>query len=432
MAIKSLRSSSAKISCVFMLLLYLAVVSAHVILRDGNVISVIPDPDEKVFNVLTYGAKPDGTSNIAQNLRKAWREACEHTGKARLLIPAGEFMTSQAHFVGPCRGIRPMVVHVAGTLKPYKYTGTRYPSPEWIQFQHQNGLVILGGGSGTLDGQGHLLWHHNDCKLNHNCTRLPSSIVINKMRNVWIRGLNSVNPMGFHMFISGSKNVRIYKVKLIAPGTSPNTDGIHISSSDNVKVASTTIQTGDDCIGILPGSTRISVRKLSCGPGHGISIGSLGKYEGEEDVIGIRVKNCTLTGTQNGLRIKTYQFKPDVVPIRAAGFSFKNIVMDNVKNPIIINQEYCGSTSHCKGRPSKIRISDIYFSNIMGTSSTEEAITVMCSSAVPCRNVHFHNVTLSGLNGQAATATCSNAKVALSGNQLPPMNCRIQTHHVHL
>lgn len=77
------------------------------------------------------------------------------------------------------------------------------------------------------------------------------------------------------------------------------------------------------------------------------SIGSLGKYEDEEDVTAVQVKNCTLRDTTNGIRIKTFPFKPNVIPIRASGFLFKDIVMDNVKNPIIIDQEYCGRGHSC-------------------------------------------------------------------------------------
>lgn len=67
------------------------------------------------------------------------------------------------------------------------------------------------------------------------------------------------------------------------------------------------------------------------------SIGSLGKYEDELEVKNIRVQDCTLTGTTNGIRIKTW---PDKNPGAASDISFDDITMENVKNPIIIDQEY--------------------------------------------------------------------------------------------
>lgn len=67
------------------------------------------------------------------------------------------------------------------------------------------------------------------------------------------------------------------------------------------------------------------------------SIGSLGKVPDERPVLGIRIKNSALTGTTNGLRIKSW---PDRYGGGASEISFTNITMTNVKNPIIIDQEY--------------------------------------------------------------------------------------------
>ncbi|XP_019052912.1 PREDICTED: probable polygalacturonase At3g15720 [Nelumbo nucifera] len=71
-----------------------------------------------------------------------------------------------------------------------------------------------------------------------------------------------------------------------SPENSPNTDGIHIQSVDNMLIQRTDIgaadfdflcQTGDDCISIGDYTSNINVKDIICGPGHGISIGSLGK-----------------------------------------------------------------------------------------------------------------------------------------------------------
>lgn len=72
------------------------------------------------------------------------------------------------------------------------------------------------------------------------------------------------------------------------------------------------------------------------------SIGSLGKLPDELDVKGLIVKNCTLVGTTNGLRIKTY---PASEPSTVSGVLFQDILFENVKNPIIINQNYGSKSS---------------------------------------------------------------------------------------
>lgn len=72
-------------------------------------------------------------------------------------------------------------------------------------------------------------------------------------------------------------------------------------------------------------------------------MGSLGKYLNEGDVSGLVVRDCTMTGTMNGIRIKTWPNSPG--SSAATNMTFENIVMKNVTNPIIIDQSYCPFTS---------------------------------------------------------------------------------------
>jgi len=51
------------------------------------------------------------------------------------------------------------------------------------------------------------------------------------------------------------------------------------------------------------GNVRIS--NVFCGLGHEINVGSLGKYESEQDLDDIVVKNCTFSGTSIDVRIKS-------------------------------------------------------------------------------------------------------------------------------
>lgn len=76
-----------------------------------------------------------------------------------------------------------------------------------------------------------------------------------------------------------------------------------------------------------------------------ISLGSLGKVPNESDVTGVIVNNCTLIGTQNGVRIKTY---PESDPSLASTIVFQNIILDNVDNPIIIDQSYGSKSSKAR------------------------------------------------------------------------------------
>lgn len=153
-----------------------------------------------------------------------------------------------------------------------------------------------------------------------------------------IRDITSRNSKFFHMNIIDSKNLTLQHVTIDAPENSLNTDGIHIGRSTGINITDANIKTGDDCVSLGDGSQHITVHKVTCGPGHGISVGSLGRYPNEQPVVGVTVTNCTLTNTMNGVRVKTWPASPNGV---ASDMHFEDIIMNNVGNPVLIDQEYC-------------------------------------------------------------------------------------------
>lgn len=154
-----------------------------------------------------------------------------------------------------------------------------------------------------------------------------------------IRGITSLDAKNFHINVIGAKNMTFEDVKIVAPAESPNTDGIHVGRSDGIKIINSFISTGDDCVSVGDGMKNLLVERVTCGPGHGISIGSLGRYPHEQNVMGIKIINCTLQETDNGLRIKTWPSA--ACTTTASDIHFENIVLKNVSNPILIDQEYC-------------------------------------------------------------------------------------------
>ncbi|XP_047309560.1 exopolygalacturonase-like [Impatiens glandulifera] len=375
-----------------------------------------PAGAEKVFNVMRFGAKKGGSIDCTQAFADTWIAACRGPLSkginTRVVVPNGVFLVSASLFEGPCTATG-IVFEIRGTIQADTDI-SNYPNNAWLGWDTVDNMLIAG--SGTIDGQGQKVWEYNDCKTNPNCIHLPSAVHFDDITNSMIRNIHVQNAMGFNLHIVNSKSVRVKNVRIIAPGKSPNTDGVHISKSSNVSIDNSFIGTGDDCISLGPGSIDVSINNLICGPGHGISIGSLGKGPDEMDVTGIKVKNCTLVGTTNGLRIKTWPGSP---PSNARDMVFSDITMKDVMNPIIIDQGYGGGDPVSK--PSKVQVSDIVFENVKGTSGSEVAVNLMCSKAVPCSNVQLNNIQLTkALAAREITSSCVNAKVGYSGAQLPP------------
>lgn len=81
-----------------------------------------------------------------------------------------------------------------------------------------------------------------------------------------------MDSKGVHLKVTDSNDITVSKIKITAPATSPNTDGIHISETININVTDSNIGTGDDCISVGHGTTNIFVNNIHCGPGHGIRL----------------------------------------------------------------------------------------------------------------------------------------------------------------
>lgn len=97
-------------------------------------------------------------------------------------------------------------------------------------------------------------------------------------KNVVVTGLTSINSRYFHISIGYCTNMILQYLKLIAPTSSPNTDGIHIQSSTGIRVSHSLITTGDDCVSLGQGAKDIRIERIACGPGHGI------RYRGKKSI----------------------------------------------------------------------------------------------------------------------------------------------------
>jgi polygalacturonase len=59
-----------------------------------------------------------------------------------------------------------------------------------------------------------------------------------------VENLKMVNSQQIHMSIEDCASVQVSRLSITAPGTSPNTDGIHITRSKDVRVTNCKIKTG--------------------------------------------------------------------------------------------------------------------------------------------------------------------------------------------
>ncbi|KAL6140236.1 hypothetical protein ACLB2K_058536 [Fragaria x ananassa] len=249
------------------------------------------------FDVRIYGAKADGKTDDSQAINKTWTDACAATSPSTVVIEKGNYLVGPVRFGGPCKA--PISIKVAGTLVAPAEPEKLKSQDGWVVFQNVDNLSVSGGG--VFDGQGKLAWSRNDCAKTGKCNSLPINIRITGVTNPHIQDITSL----YHINVINFKHLTLQHITIDAPQESLNTDGIHIGRSSFINVTDANIKTGDDCVSLGDGSQNINVEKVTCGSGHGISIGSLGRYHDEQPVQGVTVRYCQISNTANGVRIKT-------------------------------------------------------------------------------------------------------------------------------
>ncbi|XP_048420066.1 polygalacturonase-like [Pyrus x bretschneideri] len=244
----------------------------------------------------------------------------------------------------------------------------------------------------------------------------PVTLRLDFVTNSKIHDITSINSKNVHINLFASHDITIQNITVSAPGDSPHTDGIHIGTSHHIEILDSMIDTGDDCISFSFVSNKIKISGVHCGPGHGISIGSLGKGAGD-DVSFVDIRNCTFVGTTNGVRVKTWAPSQ---PGTVSHLTVEYVGIDKVDNPIIIDQQYCPARSCSTTESSRVQIQDVKFSNIWGSSTTQSAITLKCSQTNPCQKIEMRDINLAynGPEGPAHSA-CTNADVVTYGQQQP-------------
>ncbi|CAD6259989.1 unnamed protein product [Miscanthus lutarioriparius] len=319
----------------------------------------------------------------------AWNAACGARGpSAVMVVPAQRsFLVGPVSFQGPCASGR-VTVQIQGTIMAPLSTA----ASAWS--------------SGT-----NLYW----LMFNRACVEsAPTALKLVSCNNLELSQFSSRNSPQMHIAIIECSGVNVWGLNIAAPGNSPNTDGVHVERSQGVRITNSTIGTGDDCVSISSGSRFVTVDGIQCGPGHGVSIGSLGKNGEIAAVEYIDVNNVYFTNTANGARIKTWEGAQGY----ARSISFTDIEFDNVDHPVIIDQFYRDRTLELA-----VAISNVTYTNLKGTSSLPTAVAFDCSGGGGCTDIHVNSVMITRSGGQQTFARCRNAQVSISGQVYPEIPC---------
>lgn len=222
--------------------------------------------------------------------------------------------------------------------------------------------------------------------------------------------------------IANATDVIISNMDLVAASTGgvkiANSDGWDTYRSNRIVIQDSVIVNTDDCVSFKPNSTNVVVQNLDCTGSHGISVGSLGQYKGETDIVeNLYIYNISMADASDAARIKVW---PGVETAfqdllngggglgRVRNVTYDTFYHDNNDRAITItqcygqkNQSICNEFPVClavflinfvltlsdlqlTNTQANLTISDITMKNFWGTVSDKydpEAGTLVCSAA---------------------------------------------------
>ncbi|CAD6207219.1 unnamed protein product [Miscanthus lutarioriparius] len=313
---------------------------------------------QSVFSLDRYGARGDRRHDDTHALEMSWKAAWASPRPAVVLVPNGRrYLLKLVTLRGPCKSS--VTLTVKGTL-------VASPDRGGLERQGQKALDRVPKAlQGSSNGFVIPLLHQSESGQSENCEQ-PADAHVSR---------------GLHGCAIGTviHDSACHEPLILTASTSLGAMMYGSQTARSRPILFFLLNfTGDDCMSIENGTHNLHVSKVVCGPGHGISIGSLGDDYSRAEVSGITIDSVQLHGATNGARIKTYQGGSGY----AKDITFQNMAMYGVKNPIIIDQHYCDKAKPCVEQRSAVQVSNVVFKNIRGTTITKHAIKMNCSKNV--------------------------------------------------
>ncbi|KAI0676372.1 pectin lyase-like protein [Trametes maxima] len=280
------------------------------------------------------------------------------------------------------RGLQNVDIELSGTVQYTPDIAKWSPQSLYLTYQNATTFWFLSGnniylyGGGTLDGNGQVWW--DTFNNTHNAgTAGGSSTTFARPIPLTVGNASNVNNFVYQSTNITYKNIQIRSQSYSSSPTA-NSDGWDIYRSSGVTIRDCVVVNDDDCVSFKPNSTNIIVANMLCNGSHGIS------YAGETDIVAnVSATNITMLNAQNGARIKVFGGNPSPTSTIGGGtgfvknITFANFHVQNVDNPILIDQCYSTAAGVCAKYPSNLSISDVHYINVTGTSSGKEGSVVV-------------------------------------------------------
>ncbi len=291
-----------------------------------------------IFNVIKYGANPDGKTLCSKQVQCAI-DACEENGGGIVFFPKGEYVLSTVFLKSTVHIKFEDGAVILGSLNFYDYNPDEkvdYPLYQdashsffhCSMFVGENCFDISISGNAVIDMRS--VWDEDNVR--NIVHRGAKCVALKNCKNVSLCDFTVNNATDLAVYFAGCKNVDIARLKMRV-----YIDGISPDNCENVKISDCDIETGDDGIvfkssytlnklGICKNITVKNCRvKSRC---NALKFGTETNGGFENILIdGVDIKETRITGLSiesvDGAKIKN--------------ITVKNVRMTNVNAPIFIH-----------------------------------------------------------------------------------------------
>ncbi|KAI4662535.1 uncharacterized protein J4E79_004825 [Alternaria viburni] len=258
-----------------------------------------------------------------------------------------------------------------------------------VTYSQRSTAFRLGGENFTLQGHGEALFFGNGQKW-YDVNRDGSNMAGRPISLTLWHAKNNITMTNLDMNATSSSQW----------GT-VNTDGFDSWNSQDIVLKNWVVTCGDDCISVKGNSKNIHVKNATCYESGAMVIGSMGNPTNvPETVDNVLFEDITAIHSSNAAWIKTYPGQGHVKNVTFRNIKFQDVNQPIYVSPCIYSYQNCDS--------SRLKISDITWENMTGTSRYNVAAGIYCSGGAPCTGLHFKNIDIRPKNGGTAKILCSN------------------------
>ena len=414
-----------------------------------------PTFQNKVYNILKYGAQSNTSFDNTEAITKAIQE-CTKNGGGTVVVPKGKYLSSAIHLENNVNLHLDKDAEILFSTNPKDYYPLVHTSFEGTELMNYSPLVyayqkknVAITGEGTLNGQAtnenwwpwcnseQYGWKKGTPSQADPLNRLrlvemaennipvserffgeghylrPNFVEFFECKSILIQDITIINAPFWVIHPIKSENLIVDGVNINSHG--PNNDGCDPEYSKNVIIKNCTFNTGDDCIAIKSGrdadgrrvamkSENIIVQNCTMYDGHGgVTIGS----EISGGVSNVYVENCKMNSPNLdiAIRLKTNSKRGGLIE----NFYVRNIEVGQVKEAVLKADMFYNVHSNQNGTFIP-RIENIYLENVKVKNGGKYSILAKGYKESPIKNITLENVTIENVKQPYSIENVNNLK----------------------